>query len=72
MTAWDEYLDALEEWVRRADDPSVLPPHTAPSTPAHGADAFRARVVLALMARRQEELQNDKRLLLQAVSYARA
>lgn len=72
MTAWGDYLDALEEWVRRADDPSALPPHSAPTTPAEGADAFRARVVLALMERRQLELQTDKRLLLQAVAYARS
>jgi hypothetical protein len=69
---WVEFLDQLEEWVRRADDPAALPPVSAPSCAPVGDDAVRARTVLALMATRQDELQTERRQLFQAASYARA
>ena len=69
---WAEFLDQLEEWVRRADDPSAQPPLSAPSCTPVGDDAVRARSVLALMATRQDELQTERRQVLQAASYARA
>lgn len=70
--SWTEFLDQLEEWVRRADDPAAHPPVEAPTSAPVGEDAVRARTVLALMSTRQGELQGERRQLLAAASYARA
>ena len=69
---WAEHLDRLEEWLRRAEDPTARPPVAQPEGQPAGTDLLRARTLLAAMAEREVAVRRLRDDVGRAEAYSRA